>query len=83
MATDPELLAHRQWLGYLQPVGLVVSPPALVQAGAHVNANVAAEHQRFLDQIREAPFVGSREALPTISDLRACSSTSSAGSPAT
>ena len=25
MASDPELLAHQEWLGYLQPVGLVVS----------------------------------------------------------
>jgi len=32
MANDPELLAHQQWLGFLQPVGLVVSPPALLQA---------------------------------------------------
>ena len=48
MARDPELLAHQQWLGYLQPVGLVVSPPALLQCQAHVNTNVIAEHQRFL-----------------------------------
>ena len=27
MASDPELRAHQEWLGYLQPVGLVVSPP--------------------------------------------------------
>ncbi len=44
MEKDPELLAHQQWLGYLQPVGLVVSPPALLQGQAHVNANIAPEH---------------------------------------
>ena len=31
--TDPELLAHQQWLGYLQPVGLVVAPAAMQDAG--------------------------------------------------
>ena len=29
---DPELKAHRQWLGYLQPVGLVVAPAAMLEA---------------------------------------------------
>jgi hypothetical protein len=48
MAKDPELLAHLEWLGYIQPVGLVVSPPALAQAQAHINRNVIPQHQRFL-----------------------------------
>ena len=26
--TDPELQAHKEWLGYLQPRGLVVAPAA-------------------------------------------------------
>jgi len=30
---DPELLAHQEWLGYLQPVGLVVAPAAMQDAG--------------------------------------------------
>ena len=29
---DPELKAHREWLGYLQPVGLVVAPAAMLEA---------------------------------------------------
>ena len=29
---DPEREAHKAWLGLLQPVGLVVSPPALTRA---------------------------------------------------
>ena len=37
MAKDPEQLAHQQWLGYVQPVGLVVSIPALLAADAHPN----------------------------------------------
>jgi hypothetical protein len=48
MPHDPELSAHLEWLGYIQPVGLVVSPPALVQAQAHINRNVIPQHQRFL-----------------------------------
>lgn len=31
---------HRAWLGLLQPVGLVVSPPALVQAQAVIDRNI-------------------------------------------
>lgn len=30
----PEVLAHLEWLGFVQPTGLVVSAPALVKAGA-------------------------------------------------
>ncbi len=30
---DPELNAHQEWLGYLQPVGLVVAPAAMQDAG--------------------------------------------------
>src|SRR6266478_6027799 len=71
MPKDPELLAHQQWLGYLQPVGLVVSPPALLQAQAHVNVNIATEHQRFLTHVTEALTVGRQEPLPTLENLRA------------
>jgi hypothetical protein len=31
--TDPELKAHQEWLGYLQPRGLVVAPAAMWEAG--------------------------------------------------
>ena len=31
--TDPELQAHKEWLGYLQPRGLVVVPAAMGEAG--------------------------------------------------
>ena len=36
-ASDPNTRAHLEWLGYIQPHGLVVSPPALLKAGAFVN----------------------------------------------
>ena len=47
-----------------------MSPPALLQAQAHVNANVAAEHQRFLEHVGEGLVVGRVEPLAVIKDLR-------------
>lgn len=52
MSKDPEQLAHQQWLGYLQPVGLVVSIPALVAAQAYVNRNILPEHGKFLAALK-------------------------------
>ena len=37
---DPEREAHKSWLGLVQPVGLVVSPPALVKAQVVLDRNV-------------------------------------------
>jgi len=51
MAKDPAILAHQEWLGYVQPSGLVVSIPALVEARAYVNRNIAPDHQRFLSAL--------------------------------
>jgi len=48
MARDPEAISHQEWIGYVQPVGLVVSIPALLAAQAHVNKNILPDHQRFL-----------------------------------
>ncbi len=44
---DPEIQAHLEWLGFVQPTGLVVSAPALVRAGAILDRNDAAG-QRLL-----------------------------------
>ena len=44
---DESLFRHREWLGYLQPVGLVVSPPALVESGCYVNTDVAEDFLHF------------------------------------
>ncbi len=63
MARDPELLAHQQWLGYLQPIGLVVSPTALLQAQAHVNTNIIAEHQAFLAHVPDSRIMNLRGLL--------------------
>lgn len=39
---DPAVLAHLEWLGFVQPTGLVVSAPALVRAGAILDRRDAA-----------------------------------------
>jgi hypothetical protein len=49
MAKSPEELAHIEWLGYVQPVGLVVSIPAMLEAQCYVNKNIMAEHAKFLN----------------------------------
>lgn len=43
MAHDIGIENHRAWLGYLQPVGLIVSPHALVQCQAYLDLNVFEE----------------------------------------
>jgi hypothetical protein len=42
------MLAHQDWLGYVQPRGLVVSTPALLAARAYVHRNIAPDHTRLL-----------------------------------
>jgi hypothetical protein len=54
--TDSALYDHRRWLGFIQPIGLVVSPPALVAAQAILNLSIAAEHRAFLTWVRDVPL---------------------------
>ena len=49
MGIDPEIYAHKEWLGLLVPVGLVVSPLALVKAQAVVDRSRAVELQQNLE----------------------------------
>lgn len=59
---DDILRAHRAWLGMLQPVGVVVSPPALLAAQAVVDTNLTELRKRF-DAIVLPPLVdGARTA---------------------
>ena len=46
--TDPALRIHINWLGYVQPVGLVVSPPALVNAQCALPLDLPARQATFL-----------------------------------
>jgi hypothetical protein len=64
MATDHELRVHRDWIGLLQPVGLVVSPPALLAAQAFPDKNILKEQQALLALITpSAPKDGARKAV--------------------
>jgi len=47
---DPQILAHLEWLGFVRPIGLVVSAPALVRAGAILDQRDA-EGQRRLRSV--------------------------------
>jgi hypothetical protein len=48
MAYDSTFAGHQEWLGYVQPVGVVVSTSALLQAGAAINRNFVPLHRDFL-----------------------------------
>lgn len=47
MTYDPALKTHRDWIGLLQPVGVVVSPPALLAAQALVDENLTGLRDEF------------------------------------
>ena len=61
MVTDSIAYQHKEWLGLLQPVGLVVSPIALERAGAIIDRSKLIEMQAQLRDIdnridADAPF---------------------------
>ncbi len=59
MATDPEIFRHKEWLGLLQPVGLVVSPPAVVKAQAVIDrTRVVDVQERLRDLVCADPIPG-------------------------
>jgi Eco57I restriction-modification methylase len=48
MPHDSTAYSHQEWIGYVQPVGVVVSTPALLEAGAAINRNFVPLHRAFL-----------------------------------
>ena len=54
MAQDYDQYLHKEWLGLLQPEGLVVSPPALVDAQAFIDKAKALTLQPVLQSIAES-----------------------------
>ncbi|MHB1345588.1 MAG: Eco57I restriction-modification methylase domain-containing protein [Thermoleophilia bacterium] len=68
---DPQIAAHQEWIGFVQPTGLVVSPTALVRAGAILDSRDA-EGQRLLRACtEEREFHPGGGAQPWIPDFRA------------
>src|ERR1700732_3539909 len=51
MPRNPEFESHQQWIAYVQPVGLLVSPPALVAAQVFANRNIVREQQALLSLV--------------------------------
>ncbi len=66
MAYDPTALSHQEWIGYVQPVGVVVSTPALLEAGAAINRNSVPLHREFLAVL---PQDGEGNAVPRLTDF--------------
>lgn len=69
MAIDPEILRHKEWLGFLQPVGLVVSPPALVKAQAVVDRNVIDLQQNLQSVVSNDPIPNTNNGTVWIADF--------------
>lgn len=65
---DPEREAHKAWLGLVQPVGLVVSPPALIKAQVVLDQNVVDIQQAFL-RVVVRPASPIDEADPVLRDF--------------
>ena len=69
-APDPNTRAHLEWLGFIQPNGLVVSAPALAKAGAILNRQDAEGQNRLASCVQEREFDPARGAEPCIADFR-------------
>lgn len=59
MSANDERRFHQEWLGYVQPVGLVVAPAALVNAGVYPDVRAAAR-QVTLDTLAVSDDAGER-----------------------
>jgi hypothetical protein len=70
---DPALADHLAWLGYVQPEGLVVSAPALVDAQAIIDrAQLGDLQRRLAEQVTNLPVAGGEamETQPGIENLQ-------------
>ena len=66
---DPQIQDHLEWLGFVQPTGLVVSAPALVRAGAILDRRDR-DGQRLLEECVEERQTGpNSEPQPVIVDF--------------
>ena len=61
---DPDIAAHLEWIGFVRPTGLVVSAPALVQAGVILDRRDREGQQRLRECLNPA------EHEPCLTDFR-------------
>ena len=69
-APDPNTRAHLEWLGFIQPNGLVVSAPALVKAGAILNRQDAEGQGLLAGCVDQRAVVPGRDPEPCVRDFR-------------
>ena len=69
-APDPNTRAHLEWLGFIQPNGLVVFAPALAKAGAILNRQDMEGQRQLLGCIQERELDPARGPEPCIPDFR-------------
>ena len=74
-AQDPNTGAHLEWLGFIQPNGLVVSAPALVKAGAILNRHDAEGQALLAGCVDQWAVFPGRDPEPCVRDFRAFAST--------
>ena len=67
---DPNTRAHLEWLGFIQPNGLVVSAPALVKAGAILNRQDAEGQGLLAGCVDQRAVVPGRDPEPCVRDFR-------------
>ena len=73
-APDPNTRAHLEWLGFIQPNGLVVSAPALVKAGAILNRQDAEGQGRLAGCVDQRAVLPGRDPEPCVRDFQAFAS---------
>jgi hypothetical protein len=68
---DPQVLAHLEWLGFIQPTGLVVSAAALVSAGAILDRRDARGQELLRASLEDhQPDGDGTEPVAAIGDFR-------------
>ena len=66
---DPNTQAHLDWMGLVQPHGLVVSAPALVRAGAILNRNDVDGQELLKSCVEERVYGSVEEPEPWLPDF--------------
>ena len=66
---DPQVLRHLEWIGFVQPSGLVVSAPALVRAGAILDRQDADGQRRLRECVEERAFRQDGDQDPWLPDF--------------
>ena len=71
MKADPNVLAHQEWIGFVQPAGLVVSATALVRAGAILPRRDTEGQRLLVGCVTDTPAAPGQEPTPALPDFEA------------